>query len=168
MKIARYAMVAALALSLGACAGPGYRDGGNYSTGYGTKETIGTLTGAALGGWAGSTIGRGKGRLVATAAGVLIGGLVGNQIGRSLDRQDQMAAYGAQTDALESYPDGSPSRWDNPNNGNYGYTTPTRTYQSAPEQYCREYQTTVVVGGRAQSGYGTACREPDGSWRIVG
>jgi hypothetical protein len=32
---------------------------------------------------------------------------------------------------------------------------------------CREYQTTVNVGGMAQPSYGTACLEPDGSWHIV-
>lgn len=34
-------------------------------------------------------------------------------------------------------------------------------------RYCREYQTTVTVGGAAQPGFGTACLMPDGQWRIV-
>jgi len=29
----------------------------------------------------------------------------------------------------------------------------------------REYQTTIVVGGRNVPAYGTACLQPDGSWR---
>ncbi|MCG8696401.1 MAG: hypothetical protein MI806_34710 [Minwuiales bacterium] len=29
----------------------------------------------------------------------------------------------------------------------------------------REYQTTVTVGGQQVDGYGTACLQPDGSWR---
>ncbi len=33
--------------------------------------------------------------------------------------------------------------------------------------YCREYQRTVNVGGRTQQSYGTACRQPDGAWKIV-
>ena len=32
---------------------------------------------------------------------------------------------------------------------------------------CREYQTTLSVGGTGQPGYGTACLQADGSWRIV-
>jgi hypothetical protein len=32
---------------------------------------------------------------------------------------------------------------------------------------CREYQTTVVVGGRRQAAYGTACLVADGTWRVV-
>lgn len=34
-------------------------------------------------------------------------------------------------------------------------------------EYCREYQKTITVGGRYESGYGTACMQPDGSWMIV-
>jgi hypothetical protein len=36
-----------------------------------------------------------------------------------------------------------------------------------PAPYCREYQTTTTVGGRTVSSYGTACQQPDGSWRLV-
>ncbi len=165
MKIAKLLLATGLALSLAACGGGRY--GSGYSD-YGPKETVGTLAGAALGGLAGSQFGHGKGRLAATAVGVVLGGLVGNQIGRSLDRQDLQYARRAEQDALESYPDGEPSSWENPNNGNRGYTTPTRTYEPEPQTYCREYQTTIVVGGRAQTGYGTACRQPDGSWQIAG
>ncbi|QCN97814.1 hypothetical protein D3093_21880 (plasmid) [Azospirillum argentinense] len=46
--------------------------------------------------------------------------------------------------------------------------TPTGpAYTARNGQLCREYQTTVMVGGLAQPGYGTACRQPDGSWRVV-
>ena len=40
--------------------------------------------------------------------------------------------------------------------------------QGAPQgsSYCREYQTTATVGGMAQQSFGTACRQPDGSWQI--
>jgi hypothetical protein len=33
--------------------------------------------------------------------------------------------------------------------------------------YCREYQKSIRVGGHIESGYGTACMQPDGSWMIV-
>ncbi len=46
--------------------------------------------------------------------------------------------------------------------------TPLRTYEPEPGRYCREYQTVVTIGGRAEQAYGTACRQPDGSWQIVG
>lgn len=40
-------------------------------------------------------------------------------------------------------------------------------YTDGYGRYCREYQSTMTVGGSSQRGYGTACLQPDGSWRIV-
>lgn len=34
-------------------------------------------------------------------------------------------------------------------------------------QFCREYQGIILVGGLKTNGYGTACLQPDGSWKIV-
>jgi hypothetical protein len=33
--------------------------------------------------------------------------------------------------------------------------------------YCREYQWTVTVGGKTNETYSTACRQADGSWKVV-
>lgn len=38
--------------------------------------------------------------------------------------------------------------------------------QAYNDSYCREYTQRVRVGGHLQEGYGTACQQPDGSWRI--
>lgn len=35
------------------------------------------------------------------------------------------------------------------------------------ERYCREYTRDVIVDGKPAQAYGTACRQPDGSWKIV-
>ncbi|MEM7025395.1 MAG: glycine zipper 2TM domain-containing protein, partial [Pseudomonadota bacterium] len=107
--------VAALLLTRAGCAGTG------------TKETVGTLTGAGLGGLAGATIVRGKGQLAATAAGTLLGAFLGNQAGKSLDRADELHASRAEADALEHAPAGSSTPWRNPDSGSYGTVTPVRT-----------------------------------------
>lgn len=39
--------------------------------------------------------------------------------------------------------------------------------QSFDRSYCREFTGTVVIDGQEQSLFGTACRQPDGHWRIV-
>lgn len=39
--------------------------------------------------------------------------------------------------------------------------------QPAEGQTCREYQSTTMIDGRPQASYGTACLQPDGTWRIV-
>ena len=41
------------------------------------------------------------------------------------------------------------------------------SYRSSNGLTCREYQTTISVGGRLQNAYGTACLQPDGQWRVV-
>ncbi len=125
----------------------------------------GTIVGGAAGGILGSQIGGGSGRTVATIAGTLLGAWVGNSVGRSLDQQSQYQAQQAHVQALNS---GQPIQWNNPNNGNYGSVTPMRDgYNQRSGAYCREFQTQIVVGGQVQNAYGTACQQPDGSWRIV-
>lgn len=39
--------------------------------------------------------------------------------------------------------------------------------QAAVDLVCREYTDNIKVGGRIESGYGRACLQEDGSWRIV-
>ncbi len=145
----------ATGLTVGAC-----------SEGAGPKETLGALGGAVLGGLAGAQVGSGSGQLAATAAGALLGAVLGSEIGKSLDKADQLYAERTAQDALENSPSNQTSQWSNPDSGNSGTVTPTEAYQTTDGQYCREYQTTVTVGGETQDAYGTACRQPDGSWQI--
>lgn len=49
----------------------------------------------------------------------------------------------------------------------YGRVVPTRDGRDTVGRYCREFQQQIVVGQRSQSGYGVACRQPDGAWEIV-
>src|SRR5229473_2476287 len=46
------------------------------------------------------------------------------------------------------------------------YAAPAGDAQ-AQGQTCREYQSTTMIDGRPQPTYGTACLQPDGTWRIV-
>lgn len=69
--------------------------------------------------------------------------------------------------ALEYNPINQSSTWVNPDTGGSGTVTPIRTYANREGQPCREFQQTIVIDGREQQGYGTACRQPDGSWQIV-
>ena len=53
------------------------------------------------------------------------------------------------------------------------YAPPPVAYAQPPtapaydQSFCRNYQTTVVVDGVSQPTSGVACRQPDGTWRIV-
>jgi surface antigen len=137
---------------------------GCTTDGVGTKQGIGTLGGAAAGGLLGSQIGGGSGKLAATAAGTLLGAYLGNEVGSSLDRADELHRQRAIEQALVAKPS-QPITWTNPQTGHRGSVTTTRKYRTSGRQ-CREFQQTVVIGGREEQAYGNACRQPDGSWKI--
>lgn len=130
----------------------------------GPKATIGGLGGAAAGGLLAAAA---RGGPAGIAAGVILGGLVGGAIGDRLDAADRREAERAAQRALETAPSGSSVAWRNPDSGHYGNVTPVRTYQNRTGQYCREYQQTVIIGGSKNEAYGTACRQSDGSWKIM-
>ncbi len=131
------------------------------------KQTLGTLVGAGLGALAGSQIGGGKGQLAAVAIGALAGGWAGSEIGKSLDRADKIYAQRNAQDSLEYNQSGQAKAWKNPDTGHSGTFTPTSTYRTAEGQNCRDFETTIYVDGKQETGKGRACRRPDGTWQIV-
>lgn len=133
------------------------------------QEGLGTLIGAGLGAWIGHEIGGSSdgGQVVGTAMGTLVGAGIGQQIGRKLDRADRIAMAQARYRALENTPSGQRTSWENPDTGNSGWYEPKPAYEF-DGAYCREYTQKIVIGGEVETGYGTACRQPDGSWKIVG
>lgn len=132
-----------------------------------TKSEGGSLIGAVAGGILGNQVGKGSGRVVATAVGAVIGGIVGSEIGRSLDEADRLRAQEAEYRALEYNDTGVASPWRNQSSGHYGSVVPGRPYLRGGLN-CREYTHTIYVQGRPQTMRGTACRQPDGTWRNVG
>lgn len=126
------------------------------------KAVLGTLAGVGAGAGIAALAGGGAGWIV---GGALLGGLAGGVIGNQLDRRDKRMAEGAAQKAFEHNRTGQASVWNNPDSGHSGSITPTRTYQQNG-QYCREYKQTISVGGQAETAYGTACRQPDGTWKI--
>jgi len=149
----------------------GYRQGGVYRGGAYTRgashQAPATLIGGILGAAAGSQIGKGSGQLVAVGIGTVIGALIGSDVGRSMDERDRAYATGSFGHAMETSPTCTTITWNNQQTGNYGSVTPVQTYEPEPGRYCREFQQQVVIGGKLQDAYGTACRQPDGSWEIV-
>lgn len=130
------------------------------------KQQMGTLIGGATGAAIGSTFGKGGGQLVGIGLGAIAGGLVGNQIGQYMDEQDKLKMKQASYEALENTRSGKTTTWKNPDNGHSGTITPVKTYEKSG-RYCREYTQTVNIGNKVHEAYGTACRQPDGSWEII-
>ena len=99
--------------------------------------------------------------------GVGAGAMLGSHIGQQLDQRDRLLLGQAMQQTLETAPNNAVGQWQNPNSGNSGTVTPTQTYMASNGTPCREFTQTIYVGGYPEEGYGTACRQADGSWQIV-
>ena len=126
------------------------------------NEGVGTVSGGVIGGLLGSQFGGGSGRVMAAAGGALLGAYLGGQIGKSMDKVDRMEMQRA----LETAPTGRAVAWSNPDTGNSYTVKPVKTYYQS-QQPCREYITKAIIGGKNEQIYGKACRQGDGSWRVV-
>lgn len=133
----------------------------------GEKEAVGTLVGTVGGGVIGGQFGTGAGQVAGVALGGVAGGLSGNAIGRYLDAYDARQANQAYERASR-VPVGEVVYWNNTRTGNWGCYKPLREgHSSVQGLYCREYETTAMIQGRRQRVYGTACRQPNGTWEMM-
>jgi surface antigen len=155
MKFPALASVFAVSLVLGAC-GPG---------GF-TKQDAGVGVGAIAGGVIGNQFGGGDGKILATALGAVVGGIVGSEIGKALDDNDRRVAAEAELAALERGNSGVAQPWRNPDSGHYGMVVPGKPYKRSAQD-CRDYTHTIYIDAKPQTMRGTACRNPDGTWRGV-
>jgi surface antigen len=121
-------------------------------------------TGMIIGGVIGGVIGHevGGGRSAATIVGTLLGAAIGGEIGRSMRETDRLKT----AHALETVRSGVPSQWVNPDTGHRYTVTPTRTIDRGAGP-CREYTVDASIAGRVEKAHGTACRQADGSWRVM-
>lgn len=169
-RTARLGLLAAT-LALGGCAqgaGTGGTRLGDACGNIGWGKIGGAAVGGALGGLAGAQIGRGSGNALATALGAAGGLLLGGAAGSRLDDVDCLKVQRAQQAALApSTPLGQPIQWSDAAAGASGSFTPVREGRTQSGGYCREFQQSIVVGGETKKGFGQACQQPDGSWKIV-
>ncbi|MEQ1863097.1 MAG: glycine zipper 2TM domain-containing protein [Micropepsaceae bacterium] len=134
---------------------------------------VGTGIGAIVGGVIGNQFGRGSGRTAATIGGVILGGIAGNAIAKDACKDDRQDAYyynDTYYDAFNDPDDGEEYAWSNPHTNNYGTVTPGVYYEDGYQDYsgpCREFEQRVYIDGRPETATGVACKQPDGTWRIV-
>jgi len=153
-KISTIGVTAILAVGLAGCT-PGNNVGGA------------TFAGAAAGGLVGAAAFGGS--AMGILGGALLGGVVGNLIGQQMDANDRARMRRAITEV--SIEDGDrwedrDVRWENERTGARYHVHPVRqTHRGG--RYCREYQTTVQIGGKTHQAFGKACRMPDGQWRMM-
>jgi surface antigen len=155
--IYRVAPIVVLAFVLSSCASMQQTYGEN------PKAMLGGLLGAGAGAGIAALAGGSPGAIVGAAIG---GALIGGFVGHKMDNNDKQKATQAAQQAFEQNQAGQTTAWNNPDSGNSGSITPTKTYQLANGQYCRQYQQTIVIGGEQHQTYGTACRQADGTWQV--
>ncbi len=148
-KMGIMALASSIVLSLAACT-PGNNVPGS------------TAAGAVAGGLLGGVLFHGSGQWAGIVGGALLGGIVGNQIGQSMDRRDRMNMQSA----IVNTPVGQEASWTNAKTNRTYVVRPVKNYRQG-NRYCREFQTRIKVAGKWQQGYGRACRQPDGAWKIV-
>jgi len=127
-----------------------------------TKQEAGGVIGGIAGGVLGKQVGSGSGRTIAIIAGTLLGAYAGSAIGQQMDENDRYRTHRA----LEGVPTNQHSTWKNPDSGTEYTVTPTRTYSTSSGP-CREYTTEATIEGKREILYGTACRQPDGTWQAT-
>lgn len=133
-----------------------------------STETASSGLGAILGGSLGYGLAKdSSNKELWVVLGLITGALVGNSVGQRLDERDRLLAGQSMQSSLEYQPDRVATGWNNPNTGNSGTVMPTATVITNQGVPCREFVQQIVVGGETVQAYGTACRQADGSWRIV-
>lgn len=155
--LGKVAAIVLLTFTLSSCASMQQTYGEN------PKAMLGGLLGAGAGAGIAALAGGGPGAIVGAAVG---GALIGGFVGHKMDNNDKQKATQAAQQAFEQNQAGQTTVWNNPDSGNSGSITPTKTYQLASGQYCRQYQQTIVIGGEQHQTYGTACRQADGTWQV--
>lgn len=128
-----------------------------------SNQDVGVLTGGVAGGLLGSTVGGGNGRILAIAAGTIAGAIIGGSIGKNMDQNDRMRM----NRALDNNNVGQPAYWHNANSDAEYEVVPVKNVTIEGHEYCREYRTVANIAGKKQQMYGTACRQPDGTWQAV-
>ena len=145
-----------------------YNDDIYYRECRNSPDPAGVIAGALIGGLVGNAAGSGGGRTGATIAGVVVGGAVGAALTSNLDCEDRSYAYKTYYDGFNSGRPDSRYQWRNPSNDHSGEFR-VGSYYNDPDGFrCANFTQTIYVQGRPREARGRACRQPDGTWAIVG
>jgi surface antigen len=162
----------ALVLAVSGCAGtrpgnpgPGASGGdGGIGIPEGTcnRKAIGALMGGAIGGVIGSQVGEGAGRNIAILVGAAAGTLIGSHIGRKMDEADR-ACVG---EALEKAGDNRTVAWASTDGSTTYRVTPlARSPDTDPA--CRMFELQAATTAGSSTSKANACRDKDGTWRVI-
>ena len=88
---------------------------------------------------------------------------------QSLNDADKAFVAEKFNQAMETSLSGQTTSWTTPSGDYQVQLTPAKAYQKADDTYCREFTQAIGESKQAPSTtHGTACRQSDGTWQIVG
>ncbi len=162
----------AVAVALAGCAGkgagnpgPGASGGdGGFGIPDGTcnKKAIGAVMGGAIGGVIGAQMGEGTSRRIAILVGAAAGTLIGSHVGRKMDEADR-ACIG---EALEKSGDNRTVAWAS-GDGSTTYRVTPLAPMPQTDPACRMFELQAATAAGSSTSKAQACRDADGSWRVI-
>lgn len=158
-KMTRFAAVAVLSFGLVAAGASESRAGQD-------NLLIGSLLGGAAGAGAGYAFGKGKGAALGGILGLAAGALLSSQItGNGLFADEPPAYNGYVPPPPPAYQ--APVTYQPAAADPSVYQTTAYTQPGYSRAYCRQYSGAIRIDGQRQESTGTACLQPDGTWKIV-
>ena len=131
--------------------------------GIGIKTQVAAAGGVAAGGLI-AAAGAGSAWI---ATSMFLGALAGGAAGELLNADDKARMAQSGYDALKNRaPDGQ-TAWRNPATGNSGATTIDEWYVNADGAECKRFTQTITADGKGYEVTGAACRQADGTWKVV-
>jgi surface antigen len=138
---------------------------------------FGGLIGGGMGAGIGYAAGKSKGAAIGGILGLGLGAIIAAAANEDDRRYNRHVSYAPPPPAYAPPPVYTPAPYD-PAYRPGAYQPP---YQPAPvygqhgpyagaqysQAYCREYNGTIYVNGNRYPSHGTACLQPDGTWRTV-
>jgi len=143
-----------------------YTDDSYYQQCRSSQDPAGVIAGALIGGLLGNAVSRGNGG--ATVAGVIVGGVAGAAMTRNLDCGDRSYAYRTYSDGFNGGRPNTTYSWYNRDNDHNGELRVADYYNDPDGFRCANFSQVIYIQGRAQESRGRACRQPDGTWAVVG
>jgi surface antigen len=130
------------------------------------EQQIGTIAGAAAGAAGGKAIaGDGTKGYIGLILGAVVGGYLGGELGKRLSNRDKEQQAAATNRVLDT---GQTTSWANAETGAKGTVSAQPTFKNSANEVCRDFSSSATVSdGTSGTGQGTACKQADGTWRIV-
>jgi len=132
-------------------------------TGFNRDTQMGAAGGAAFGGIIAALANANPAWI---AASVIMGGVAGGALGDYLGKGDSETHVQTNLNAINTLGVGQTATWQDNKSGNSGSTRVDRVYTAANGRSCKAFTETLRTAQKTVTQQGTACKQPDGSWKV--